>query len=149
MALHVRVNVPPIREAIEAVAEGLVRLNVVLMEYGDRRGVELPELYRSGVVYRREGPGKEFWQSGLDVLGVASRRSGDCEDLAAYRVAELRYFEGEEDAYLEIERTRRGTYHAVVRRGAAGGHRREDPSRICVELERARKRRAGARGRAA
>lgn len=136
MALHVRVNVPPFPAAIEAIAEGLVRLNEVLIGFADARGVELPALYESGVVYRRELPGDEFWQSGLDVLGVESRRSGDCEDLAAYRAAELRYFDGE-DASVHIIRTPRGSFHAIVKRGDGS---LEDPSRICVMLERARNR---------
>lgn len=131
MALHVRVEVPPVPEAIEAMAEGLVRLNVVLMRIADERGVELPPLYESGIVYRREPPGREWWESALDVLGTAKVREGDCEDLANYRAAELRYFEGEH-ARTVIVRTERGSFHAVVRR--ADGTI-EDPSRICLRLE--------------
>ncbi len=134
MALQVRIHVPPIPEAIEAVAEGLVRLNVALMRFADERGIELPPLYESGITYRREPRGREWWQSADDVRGLATKRSGDCEDLAAYRAAELRYYEGEL-ARVVIERTARGSFHAVVSREDGTI---EDPSRILVEQEHAR-----------
>jgi hypothetical protein len=136
MTLHVRIMCPPIPEAIEGVAEGLVRLNVALMRFADERGVSLPPLYESGIRYRREPRGREWWESAEDLLGVASKLSGDCEDLAAMRAAELRYWDGE-PARVVIQRTARGTFHAVVER--ADGTI-EDPSRILVEQERARER---------
>jgi hypothetical protein len=46
-----------------------------------------PSLYESGVVYEREPPGREDWQ---DILTTLRRGSGDCEDLATWRVADLR-----------------------------------------------------------
>lgn len=134
--LHVRVNVPPIPEAIEALAEGLVQLNEFYMEHALDNGIELPALYESGIVYRREPKGREWWEAASDILGLVDERSGDCEDLAAYRVAELRVFEGE-DAVLRVIRTDRGTFHAVVERGNG---EIEDPSRIAVMLERRRAR---------
>lgn len=138
--LHVRVNVPPLIPALEGLAEGLVLVNVALMEYAEQRGVELPDLYESGIVYRRESPGQEWWENALDVVGVVADRSGDCEDLAAYRCAELRHFEGQE-CRVKIVKTRRA-YHAVVEHEDG---RIEDPSRIALRLERARKRKGQAR----
>ena len=132
MAMHVRVNVPPIPEAIEALAEGLVRLNMVLMGYADERGVETPPLYASGIRYRRETPGQEWWESAADLLGVMADRTGDCEDLAAYRAAELRYFDGEL-ARVRVYLNRRNKFHAVVERESG---EIEDPSRIAIMLER-------------
>lgn len=134
MALHVRINCPPIPEAIEALCEGLVRLNVALMRFADERGVSLPPLYESGIVYRREPRGQEWWESAEDVASLATKRSGDCEDLAAFRAAELRYWEGEM-ARVVILRTSRGSFHAVVEREDGTI---EDPSRILVEQERVR-----------
>lgn len=134
MALHVRIKVPPIPEAIEALAEGLVRLNVALMRYADARGVELPPLYGSGITYRREPRGREWWETAEDVASVATKRSGDCEDLAAMRAAELRFYEGE-IARVRILRTSRGSFHAVVEREDGS---LEDPSRILVDEEMAR-----------
>ncbi len=140
--LVVRVNVPPIPEAIEALAEGLVQLNQFYMEHALDNGIELPSLYESGIVYRREPKGREWWEAAVDILGLVDTREGDCEDLSAYRVAELRTYDGE-DARLRVVRTSRGTFHAVVERGDG---QIEDPSRILVEMEQAHAR-ARRRGR--
>jgi len=130
--LHVRINVPPVPEAIEAVAEGLVRLNEWYLEHAAERGIELPPLYESGIHYRREPKGREWWESAADLHGIITERSGDCEDLAAARVAELRVYEGI-DAIVRVVRTRRGNFHAIVER--ADGVI-EDPSRILIAIER-------------
>jgi hypothetical protein len=134
--LHVRINIPPVPEAIEAVAEGLVRLNEWMFERADIAGVESPSLYDSGIRYRREPQGREWWESAADAHGVATDRSGDCEDLAAYRCAELRVYEDDPDAMVRVIRTRRGSFHAIVQRGD-GSY--EDPSRILLEQEQDRK----------
>jgi len=133
--LHVRIDVPPVPEALEAVAEGLVRLNVWMFEHAADNGVELPDLYESGIVYRREPKGREWWESAADALGVASNRSGDCEDLAAFRAAQCRVYEDDE-AVVRVVRTSRGTFHAIVQHEDGTT---EDPSRLLVEIERARK----------
>ena len=135
MTLHVRINVPPIIPALEALADGLVQLNAVLMHVASQNGIDLPDLYESGVVYRREPPGQEWWESAVDVIGIVANRSGDCEDLACYRAAELRVYE-DEDAHVKIVRTRRA-FHAVVLREDGSI---EDPSRRCLKLEQARNR---------
>ena len=133
--LLVRVNVPPVIDAIEAVVEGLVRLNCWYMITADDSGVATPSLYRSGIVYRREPAGREWWETAADALGVVSQRAGDCQDLAAYRAAELRIFHDDPEARVKIIRTRRGTFHAIVEHGDGS---LEDPSRILVELEKRR-----------
>jgi hypothetical protein len=46
-----------------------------------------PDLYASGVRYLEEESGVDEWQ---DIPDTLARRSGDCEDLACWRVAELR-----------------------------------------------------------
>lgn len=55
------------------------------------RTPQTPALYESGVVYRREamvgGRRLEDWYT---IPQVILRRSGDCEDLACWRAAELR-----------------------------------------------------------
>lgn len=135
MALHVRVNVPPLIDAIEALADGLVQLNVVLLEHAEDHGVEWPGMYEMGIRYQREPKGREWWENAVDIVGVVADRSGDCEDLAALRAAELRLYE-DEPATVKVVRTRRA-FHAVVLRGDGSI---EDPSRICIALERARKR---------
>jgi hypothetical protein len=132
--IHVRINVPPIPEALEAVAEGLVGLDEFYLAHADEAGIELPPLYESGIVYRREPRGREWWESAADILGLVADRSGDCEDLAAFRAAELRYYE-DEYAIVRVVPTSRGTFHAVVEREDG---ELEDPSRILVMLERER-----------
>lgn len=139
MALMVRVNVPPIIPAIEGLAEGLVCMNVAIMEEAEAHGVEWPGMFELGIKYRREPPGREWWESATDILGVLADRSGDCEDLAALRAAELRLYEGDH-ARVKVVRTSRA-FHAVVEREDGSI---EDPSRVAITLERARKRR-GAR----
>lgn len=136
MTLHVRIECPPIPGAIEALAEGLVRLNVALMEHAAERGVEAPYLYDTDVRYRREPAHQEWWETADDIIGVINKRSGDCEDLAAYHAAWLRAFEGEL-ARVKIIRTDRGTFHAVVEREDGSI---DDPSRTMVEQEQAQKR---------
>jgi hypothetical protein len=46
-----------------------------------------PNLYESGVRYEEEPPGRDEWQ---DIADTIARRRGDCEDLACWRIAELR-----------------------------------------------------------
>jgi hypothetical protein len=130
--LHVRINVPPHPGALEALAEGLVRLNVWLFAYADDHDRAAPMLYESGVVYRREPSGREWWETSRDVIGIAAHRTGDCEDLAAYRVAELRYVFNE-PARVRVVRNSRGNFHAVVQRADGS---MEDPSRILLDAER-------------
>ena len=43
-----------------------------------------PRLYQSGVRYEEEPPGRDEWQ---DIPDTIARRTGDCEDLAAWRIA--------------------------------------------------------------
>lgn len=134
MTLHVRVEAPPDPEALEALAEGLVRLNQYYLKRWLSAGVDVPWLYESGAVYRRETPGEEWWETASDVLGIASHLEGDCEDMANFRTAELRVRLGE-NARTRVVPTKRGSFHAIVQRGDGS---MEDPSRILIALERER-----------
>lgn len=78
-------------------------------------------LYAAGVRYMRSDP-TERWQLPSE---TAARGGGDCEDLAAWRVAELRRA-GERGARVVVRRTGPRVLHAVVLR--ADGTI-EDPSR--------------------
>lgn len=69
-------------EELEALLEGLVRLNLTQL----RRGM-VPPLYQSGVRYQREKRGREDWQTAAEAY---ARKHADCEDLAAWRAADLR-----------------------------------------------------------
>ena len=111
MQLHV-VGARELRAAVVGLA---------LIDAAQMRGKAYPPLYSAGVRYRREGTGKEHWQTASEML--ASRRA-DCEDLVAYRLAEL-WSAGEKGARPVV--TKRGnTWHVTLRR-ASGQH--EDPSR--------------------
>jgi hypothetical protein len=130
--LHVRIDVPPEVGALAAVAEGLTLLNVELMRIAEEKGMpDFPELYKSGVVYRREPPGREWWESASDLLGIAKDRSGDCEDLSAYRAAELRYYD-DENASVLITQNPSGNFHCRVLREDGTV---EDPSLILLRQE--------------
>jgi hypothetical protein len=135
--LHARINVPPVPAALEALAEGLVQLNVWFFEQAAEHGVEMPDLYDTDVVYRREPPGREWWENAVDVRGVVSNRSGDCEDLSGYVAAWLRVFE-DDHASVRVVPTRAGKFHAIVEHEDGT---LEDPSRVLVRMERARQRR--------
>lgn len=120
-------TLPPHPVALEAVLEGLCGLNFAWMtEAGGA-----PPLYETGIVYRPEPPGQDHWQTAPELL---KSRVGDCEDLTAYRVAELR-FDGE-PARGRVVPTRRGKFHAVVERASG---EIEDPSRILIEMEKERR----------
>lgn len=75
---------PGAKEAIEQAVETLARIDLAYLRAHPRT----PALARSGVRYQREPRGaRERWQSIPEAL--RSRRL-DCEDAAAWRIAELR-----------------------------------------------------------
>jgi hypothetical protein len=80
-----------------------------------------PALYESGVRYAREPAGRERWQLPSETRAIGR---GDCEDLAVWRVAELRA-RGEK-AKLLLRRSGDRLWHAMVRRGNGSI---EDPSK--------------------
>jgi len=99
-------NIPPSPEVLEAFLEGMTALNTAII-----RTENLPSVY-DVARYKREPRGREEW---LHAKLVAERGTGDCEDLAAYRAAELRVREGE-PARVQVIRTGARTLHAVVER---------------------------------
>lgn len=89
---------------------------------------QAPPLYESGVRYREEPPGttEEF----ATIPVILARGHGDCDDLAPYRVAELRMLGEHAQIRLQWKKSRvtgKRMYHVVVRR--ADG-RIEDPSKL-------------------
>lgn len=84
---------------------------------------DTPKLYESDVVYAPEF-GEEHWQ---DIPHIISAGEGDCEDLACWRIAELRQIAGIK-AHPKISWRELGgglRYHALVRYPDG---RTEDPS---------------------
>jgi len=119
----------------EALLEGLVRANMAAL-----RRHPLPSVYAAGVRYAREPRGQERWQLAPE---VARRKRGDCEDLAAWRAAELRVA-GERGARVAVVRTGRRLLHAVVRRASG---QLEDPSaRLGMKGGSVRRQRMGSIG---
>lgn len=110
-------DVPASRATLTAALTGLTAVNVVLLQ----RKPNAPKLYASGVRYRAEPKGREKW---LTIPKVLSRGHGDCEDLAAWRAAELQ--RAGIAARVVVIRSGPKTFHAVVR---WPGGRIEDPSR--------------------
>lgn len=110
--------------------EALTKVNEVIM-----RRKRLPALYASGVVYRAEPPGDEFW---LDALQVLARRHCDCEDMSAYRAAELRVYGGIQARPCFIfgqDQSGRQLYHCRVRYPAAAGQRHPSAKLVGDEYE--------------
>lgn len=108
----------PSRATLEAAIEGTTLADEVYL----REHPSTPPLYASGVRYQPEPRRRERW---LRIPEVMSRGHGDCEDLAAWRAAELRH-KGEEARVVMRSGGAPGKWHAVVER-ADGGI--EDPSR--------------------
>lgn len=99
------------RETMRPVLDGLTGLNRRILAV---LRPDIPPLYASGVRYRPEPPDREDWDT-ADV--VHGRGWGDCEDLAAWRAAELQ-LDGEDaraDCYVSRRRPDgRRIWHAVV-----------------------------------
>lgn len=85
MAVRPRLRATTIPE-LEALVFGLGAQSYAQLADPANRG-KIPPLYSGKIVYRRELPRREEWQSALE---TAERGYGDCEDLVAYRLAELR-----------------------------------------------------------
>lgn len=117
MGTVARVAISGARE-VEALLEGLARVCAAQIAAG---AVRVP-LFSSGVRYEREPAGRERWQSARETL---RRKAGDCEDLVAWRVAELRA--RGDNARPLVYQPRPGLLHCVVRRGDGSI---ECPSRI-------------------
>ena len=67
--------------------EALTRCDVLIFQ----KYPELPGVYQSGVFYKREPLGEEFW---LTVLALYRQGFGDCEDLGTALTAEKRVRHG-------------------------------------------------------
>ena len=109
-------------DILVAMLEALVLANVLYL----RHRPATPPLYASGVPYVVEPPGRDNWQ---DIPRSLALGEGDCEDLACWRIAELRVRHNE-NARPHITAKKIGNFtlfHIMVRRGDGSI---EDPSRI-------------------
>lgn len=126
-----RRGMPPNVAARQIVAfcEALVLVNVTYLATS-----QVPWLYESGVRYRRDeeraGALPDIWS---DVPTILERGFGDCEDLACWRVAELRTVG--RTARIGIAAQRRPTleplgwgFHVTVEKLSGTVWKTEDPS---------------------
>lgn len=109
------------RKAMLTLMEALCKINVGWLQALPPK--DRPNLYRSDVIYQPEIDAEE-WQ---DIPHIIESRWGDCEDLACWRVAELRVAGVEAHPYIRWKKKpgRGARYHALVWRP---GDRIEDPS---------------------
>ena len=108
----------------EPAALELVDLWLVALSLHDEAWIQsqgAPALYASGVRYREEPD--DTWS---DVPACLLARLGDCEDLAAWRAAELRIAGTDAWPFARLEPGRPVLYHALVRTPSGV----EDPSRL-------------------
>ncbi len=78
----------PILLALEAmIAVNLWHIKRALKRCRQGQGVPIPPLYASGVRYQEDAGGREDWR---DLYTILERGAGDCDNLVAWRVAELR-----------------------------------------------------------
>jgi hypothetical protein len=113
---------------LNALLEALILANSLLLQTDS----SLPLLYDAGLRYEAEELGDDDWR---DILSILDHQGGDCEDLASYRVAELRVRLGEPAARPDVTSSQvvhptegpYTLYHIRVRR-ADGSI--EDPSKL-------------------
>lgn len=116
------------RQEIETALELFTNINQIYLSAHR----EEPELYKAGVKY---GLGNKLaWFTAPILL---DKRTGDCKDLCAYRVAWLRVFGKEPGAKCYLKFIRPGQWHVQVQRQDG---RIEDPSEKLGMYEWARAR---------
>jgi predicted transglutaminase-like cysteine proteinase len=117
MPVRVTIAVGQDPAEIRAAVLGLAAISLAQM-----RLRALPRLYDGSIRYAREPAGRERWQTARE---TAQRGQGDCEDLAAYRVAEL-HRAGETAATIIAKVIRPNELMHIMVRRANGSI--EDPS---------------------
>lgn len=111
-----RLHIPTSAAFYDAALSGLQSLDEEIL----REGLAPASLYDTGARYKTEP--RETWRHAMD---VAREGWGDCEDLAAYRAAELNVSGEDPGARVMTYKTGPKRYHAVVERS---GGVIEDPS---------------------
>ena len=109
--------VAPLTDApgyFEDLCEGVVRCNVRWLKEQAAAGYPVPTIRRAGVRYKTERR-----EAFLCIPAVLMRGWGDCDDLACWWAAELRYTGKDKRAKVYVRKSRSGVpgrYHAVVQR---------------------------------
>jgi hypothetical protein len=112
------------------------KINEVWIQKRIDAGLAVPRLYESAVMYRPEplrSPVEEF----ATIPEVLERGWGDCDDLAPYRVAEIRRLERRPADIVVYFRPETKTWHLQLRHWTSRAAQRareigivEDPSRL-------------------
>lgn len=111
-------------QTLQILLHALTNVDVVFL----KRHPRVPDLYRSGIRYMEEPPGQEDWQ---DIPTSLRMRFADCEDVAAYRAAELNVKYGiDAEPYFISHKKKDGgmLYHILVKGPEGRGMKPEDPS---------------------
>lgn len=111
------------QRSLDALLSALLSLDLLFLETNPGT----PSLYRSGVRYRREGTVEGMEERWDTIPQCLERGWGDCEDLSAWRAAELIVSGEDPSSRPEIYHVRPGLWHVRVRRGDGS---LEDPSRV-------------------
>jgi hypothetical protein len=115
-----RIAVQSNKPSLDAALEGLVRLNLTMFRVAAQQGRPVPSVYKAGIHWQRDKG--ETW----DTADIVRRRGyGDCEDLAAWRAAELRMQGIPAAAVVRASNSPNVAWHAIV---ALPGGKFEDPS---------------------
>lgn len=112
--VQARIAIPSNKAALDAALEGLVRLDLQIIRAAKAAGRPIRPLYKSGVRWqpdKSKGKPSETWDT-IDI--VRARGYGDCEDLAAWRAAELRAAGVNARAVVKRSNTPGVAWHAIV-----------------------------------
>ena len=122
--VRIEFEVPWNTDGVRIACAALTTANLLMLRYAQRAGRPFPQLYSSGVRYKRQPmvAGQERFQP---IPRVLRRGNGDCDQLACWRAAELQ-LQGELARAIPV-RVNPRLMHVVVRRGDG---RIEDPSKI-------------------
>jgi hypothetical protein len=117
--IEIRLTVPWGAAGIRCCLAALTTVNRLLIRSAAANGQPFPSLYESGVRYRRQRGPERF----RPISEVYQRRSGDCDQLASWRAAELR--EAGIEAIAIPVRINPRLFHVIVK---YPNGRIEDPS---------------------
>lgn len=122
--IRIELEVPWDTDGVRIACAALTTANLLMIRHARKIGQPFPQLYVSGVRYERQHSvnGMERFQP---INRVYARGSGDCDQLACIRAAQLQD-KGERARAVPV-RVNPRLMHVIVRR--ADG-RYEDPSRL-------------------
>lgn len=107
-----------------ALVDALAGVNLQYLRFMAAHRRQLPPMYTTGVRWQNQVMGNDKWR---DIPRLLVTGKGSCEDLAAWRAAELRLFG--EAAKIDVETYELGNgsiiYHVTVERPDGS---KEDPS---------------------